>query len=326
MDNVAIVGGGIGGLTAALALMRRGIDVDVYEQAPELRELGAGVQISANGTRVLSCARPQGGAGEGPGAAGRQGDPAVEHRAELEAVRPRPGIGRALRLSLHHHPSRRSARRDRASGAAGKARRHSSEPQMRWAHAIRRPRRTALRNRRDRSPRSSSSAPTACIRWCAKPCSARRSRISAASSPGAASSRWSACRPRSRAPSAPIGSAPAATSCIIRCAPESCSTSSAWASAIGPSKAGTCAARRKKCCDDFRGWHADVHALIRNIDVPYKWGLALRPPMDSVERGPLHAPRRRLPPDGAVAGARRRDGARRRFCAGARRRKISGRS
>ncbi len=53
MDNVAIVGGGIGGLAAALALIRRGIDVDVYEQAPELRELGAGVQISANGTRVL---------------------------------------------------------------------------------------------------------------------------------------------------------------------------------------------------------------------------------------------------------------------------------
>ncbi|HEY2532370.1 MAG TPA: FAD-dependent monooxygenase [Xanthobacteraceae bacterium] len=53
MDNVAIVGGGIGGLAAALALVRRGIDVDVYEQSPELRELGAGVQISANGTRVL---------------------------------------------------------------------------------------------------------------------------------------------------------------------------------------------------------------------------------------------------------------------------------
>jgi salicylate hydroxylase len=52
-EPIAIVGGGIGGLAAALALLRRGIDVDVYEQAPELRELGAGVQISANGTRVL---------------------------------------------------------------------------------------------------------------------------------------------------------------------------------------------------------------------------------------------------------------------------------
>jgi 2-polyprenyl-6-methoxyphenol hydroxylase-like FAD-dependent oxidoreductase len=52
-DRIAIVGGGIGGLTAALALLQRGIDVDVYEQAPALAETGAGVQISANGTRVL---------------------------------------------------------------------------------------------------------------------------------------------------------------------------------------------------------------------------------------------------------------------------------
>ena len=52
-NAIAIVGGGIGGLTSALALLRRRVDVDVYEQAPELRELGAGVQISANGTRVL---------------------------------------------------------------------------------------------------------------------------------------------------------------------------------------------------------------------------------------------------------------------------------
>jgi salicylate hydroxylase len=52
-DKVAIVGGGIGGLAAALALIRQGVEVAVYEQAPELKELGAGVQISSNGTRVL---------------------------------------------------------------------------------------------------------------------------------------------------------------------------------------------------------------------------------------------------------------------------------
>ncbi len=51
--HVLIAGGGIGGLTAALALLRRGFDVDVYEQAAELREVGAGVQISANGSRTL---------------------------------------------------------------------------------------------------------------------------------------------------------------------------------------------------------------------------------------------------------------------------------
>src|SRR3954449_461643 len=51
--RILIVGAGIGGLTAALALLRDGHDVEVYEQAPKLAELGAGVQISANGARVL---------------------------------------------------------------------------------------------------------------------------------------------------------------------------------------------------------------------------------------------------------------------------------
>ena len=51
--NVAVVGAGIGGLTAALALLKRGIDVQVYEQSNQLKEVGAGIQISSNGTRVL---------------------------------------------------------------------------------------------------------------------------------------------------------------------------------------------------------------------------------------------------------------------------------
>jgi salicylate hydroxylase len=50
--DVAIVGAGIGGLTAAIALHRRGVNVAVYEKAHELRELGAGVVIGANGARV----------------------------------------------------------------------------------------------------------------------------------------------------------------------------------------------------------------------------------------------------------------------------------
>lgn len=51
--HVLIAGGGLGGLTAALALQRAGFDVDVYERAPNLAEVGAGIQISANGSRVL---------------------------------------------------------------------------------------------------------------------------------------------------------------------------------------------------------------------------------------------------------------------------------
>jgi salicylate hydroxylase len=51
--RVAVTGAGIGGLAAAAALSRRGIEVDVYEQAPALREVGAGLHLGSNGTRLL---------------------------------------------------------------------------------------------------------------------------------------------------------------------------------------------------------------------------------------------------------------------------------
>jgi salicylate hydroxylase len=50
---VAVIGGGIGGTAAALSLLQSGIDVHVYEQARELREVGAGIQVSPNASRVL---------------------------------------------------------------------------------------------------------------------------------------------------------------------------------------------------------------------------------------------------------------------------------
>src|ERR1700686_4338596 len=52
--RIAIVGGGIGGLTAALALRARGLDVTVFEQAEILREIGAGVSIHPNAARLLN--------------------------------------------------------------------------------------------------------------------------------------------------------------------------------------------------------------------------------------------------------------------------------
>jgi salicylate hydroxylase len=51
--KVIVVGAGIGGLAAALALRGQGVEVQVVEQANELREIGAGLQISSNGLRVL---------------------------------------------------------------------------------------------------------------------------------------------------------------------------------------------------------------------------------------------------------------------------------
>lgn len=51
--SVGVVGGGIGGLACALSLQQAGLDVHVYEQATVLREVGAGIQVSPNASRVL---------------------------------------------------------------------------------------------------------------------------------------------------------------------------------------------------------------------------------------------------------------------------------
>jgi len=51
--QVVIIGAGVGGLTLALLLRRRGIVAEVLEQSAELGEVGAGIALSANATRVL---------------------------------------------------------------------------------------------------------------------------------------------------------------------------------------------------------------------------------------------------------------------------------
>jgi salicylate hydroxylase len=53
VKRAAIVGAGIAGLTAALALARHGIESDIFEQAGALTEVGAGLQISPNASRIL---------------------------------------------------------------------------------------------------------------------------------------------------------------------------------------------------------------------------------------------------------------------------------
>jgi salicylate hydroxylase len=51
--TIAVVGAGIGGLTAAVTLRRAGFDVEVYEQAPELTEVGGGINLGPNAARIL---------------------------------------------------------------------------------------------------------------------------------------------------------------------------------------------------------------------------------------------------------------------------------
>src|ERR1044071_4581085 len=51
--RIAVIGGGIGGCTAAHALLQKGFDVQVYESAPELKEIGAGVALGPNAMKAL---------------------------------------------------------------------------------------------------------------------------------------------------------------------------------------------------------------------------------------------------------------------------------
>ena len=119
MTRVAIIGGGIGGLTAASALLRAGAEVSVYEAAGELKEIGAGVALHANAMRVLrfigvedACGRSPGGPSTrspGTGSAGGS-SPRPAGRG------PGGGAGHRARHGAPGRPARRACR-----GAAGRA-------------------------------------------------------------------------------------------------------------------------------------------------------------------------------------------------------------
>ena len=90
---VLIAGGGIGGLAAALALTRRGFAVKVLEQAPQLGEIGAGIQLGPNAFAAFDAL------GVGPKARGRAvyTDEMVMHDALDETLVARIPTGEAFR-------------------------------------------------------------------------------------------------------------------------------------------------------------------------------------------------------------------------------------
>ncbi len=51
--RIVIIGAGIGGLTAAVALRQRGFEVEVHERSAKLEEVGAGLQVGPNAVKVL---------------------------------------------------------------------------------------------------------------------------------------------------------------------------------------------------------------------------------------------------------------------------------
>jgi salicylate hydroxylase len=284
-ENIVIVGGGIGGLAAALALIRRGIDVEIYEQAQELRELGAGVQISANGTRVLH---------------------ALGLKEALARVQALPA-GKAIRLwntgqswklfdlgmeSVERYGSpyitiHRGDLHDLLAQALLQAKPDAIHLNRKCIGLAQTPDHVELRF-------ETGEAVTAKLVVGADGLhSVIRASVFGAPKPEFCGiTAWRGVVPIERVPPAIawnigtnwIGPGGHAVHYPLRAGKllnvVGLRERTDW-TVEGWNVRGT----TEEMLNDFRGWHADLHALFRNIDVPYKWALALRPTMNVWSRG-----------------------------------------
>ncbi|MFL4985599.1 MAG: FAD-dependent monooxygenase [Xanthobacteraceae bacterium] len=286
-SRMAIVGGGIGGLTAALALLRRGIDVDVYEQAPELKEVGAGVQISSNGTRVLY-------------ALGLQ--EAVERISSIPTAKEIRlwstgqtwklfDLG-AISIELYGFPYVLMHRRDLhgiLAEAIGGLKPDALHLGMRCIDVAQSDTSVTLRF----ASGETAQAPLA-IGADGVHSQVRASLFGAGAAQFTGCIAWRGIVPMERLPAQ-----------VSR----TCGTN--WVGAGGhvvhyPLRRGelmnfvgilertdwqieswTIRGTTEELANDFRGWHADVHAIIRTIEEPYKWALMVRPPMPHWTKGRL---------------------------------------
>ncbi|GAA5236671.1 monooxygenase [Verticiella sediminum] len=280
-SRIGIVGAGIGGLAAALALLRRGFDVQVYEQASELGEIGAGVQITPNGSKVLMelgltdeimaiGTRTQGkdnylwNTGQkstfmqlGDRANEQYGSPYLTfHRADLHAM-----LLKAV-LALKPDAVLLDKRCDGiAQTAAGVQIRFSDgssaeEPVLVGADGIHSRVRQALFG--PDSPEF-----TGCIAW--------RGLIPAAPIEGAVNLRGGSMW---LGPTAHIVTYPVRQGALlnfIAMVDRDDWLSESW------TEAGTV----EECLGDLAGWHPTVQLMVRNIAIPYKWALRVREPLDA---------------------------------------------
>jgi salicylate hydroxylase len=285
VGKIAVVGGGIGGLTAALALLRAGIDVDVYEQAPELKEVGAGVQISSNGTRVLH---------------------ALGLAAEVERVSSVPAAKEirlwntgqtwklfdlgAASVELYGYPYVFMHRRDlHAILAEGILRLKPDTLRlgMRCVGLAQSDSEVTLRFANGETARAALAIGADGVH------STLREHLF-----GAASAQFTGCIAWRGV--VPMDGLPPQVS-------RTCGTN--WVGAGGhvvhyPLRGGelmnfvgileradwqveswTVQGTTAELANDFSGWHADVHAIIRNLAEPYKWALMVRPPMPRWSQG-----------------------------------------
>ncbi len=284
-NKVIIIGGGIGGLAAALSLLERGLDVEIHEQAPELKEVGAGIQISSNGTRVLYAlgleqplkrvqVLPSGrvirhwSTGEtwnwfdlGPVTAQRYGTPHVMlHRGDLhgvlaEAVRARKPD--AVKLG------RRCA--DISSTEDGAAVRFEGGETVQGSYVI--------------GADGIHSRVRACLFGADRPeftgCVAWRGLVPMAELPPQLAklqgTNW--LGPHGHVLHYPVRRGEIMN--FISMVERDDWQIESWVTQ------GT----KGELANDFRGWHPDVHAIIERIETPYKWALYVRGPMARWSKG-----------------------------------------
>src|SRR3977135_2307348 len=116
--RIAVIGAGIGGFAAACALREKGFEVQVYERAAELGEVGAGLQLGPNAVKVLRALgieeRRRRRAGGAAGAAGVRADEYRVGRVRRWAFALSRAVESrrrgAIRGAVSHRPPRRRAR------------------------------------------------------------------------------------------------------------------------------------------------------------------------------------------------------------------------
>jgi salicylate hydroxylase len=283
--KIIVVGGGIGGLTAALALLRRGLDVEVHEQSTELKEVGAGIQTSANGTRVLhalgleqALTRVQvipshreirhWSTGEtwswfelGATSARRYGTPHIMmHRGDLQGI-----LADAVRtlkpdaIALGKRCVAVSQADDHVTV------RYESGETVQAAFVI--------------GADGIHSKVRACLFGADRPqftgCVAWRGLVPMEHLPAhlrqMQGTNW-------LGPSAHVLHYPVRRGELMNFI--SFVERDDWQVESWMVKGTT-----EELANDFRGWHADVHAIIRNIEAPFKWALMVRPPMERWSEG-----------------------------------------
>ena len=282
--RVLVAGGGIGGLAAALALARRGFAVKVLEQAAELGEIGAGIQLGPNAFAAFDAL----GIGENARAAAVYTDEMVMHDALDETLVGRIPTGEAFRerfgnpyavihrADVHGSLLEGAKASDRIEMRRRRRRSQRVEQDDDRRHRLRRAGRPPPRRRADRRRRREVGGAPAVRR--------RRRRASRAMS---STARWSTGptfrRTCSGTPPA-SGSARTATWCTTRCAAASSTTWSSPSTAAS-ARSGACAkAAARKCRATSR---ASARSARQLIDLPKdwkRWATADREPIAPVER------------------------------------------